>query len=59
MSCFRENIGEEQKKRSTRLQVYHFRKNVGEEQKKTCLQAYTFESGVTLPTEESHITPQG
>ena len=27
--------------------------------KKTCLQAYNFDNGVTLPTEESHITPRG
>ena len=38
MSCFHENIGEEQK-------MY--------------LQAYIFDNCVTLPTEESHVTPQG
>ena len=49
------SVGEVQKKR-IRLQVSCFRENIGEEEK-TCLQAYIFDNGVTLPTEESRITP--
>ena len=44
--------------RSTCLQVSCFHENIGKEQK-MCLQAYIFDNGVTLPTEESHITPRG
>ena len=45
------------KKRFTRLRVFCFRENIGEENK-TCLQAYIFDNGVTLPSEESHFTPR-
>ena len=52
------SIGEVQKKRSTRLLESCFVK-ISVKSKKTCLQAYNFDNGVTLPTEESHITPRG